>query len=213
MYNFNKTSHDANWREFKQPLFRKGQRHLLCLITRKTQQKNQNDIDKDRIQYKTTSMESVGKSDNRILVSSVQHLPAIDPLTSNPSNGDLIALIFELQNKLYHMESRMSVLEEHLFHCPNYAASVSSCDGRRQDETLRSSPRSSLNFPTQTFREGNYQPSMTSTRQNSENGSQCSELGSLLTTRSRSTTFSDKVQYTSHRSAPLLCQSFPSDTR
>jgi hypothetical protein len=39
MYSFNKTSHDANWREFKQPLFRKGKRNLLTLITRKTQQK------------------------------------------------------------------------------------------------------------------------------------------------------------------------------
>lgn len=40
MYSFNKTSHDANWREFKQPLFRKGMRNLLGFISRKTQQKN-----------------------------------------------------------------------------------------------------------------------------------------------------------------------------
>ena len=39
MYSFNKTSHDANWREFKQPLFRRGKRNLLPLISRKTQQK------------------------------------------------------------------------------------------------------------------------------------------------------------------------------
>jgi hypothetical protein len=37
MYNFTKTSHDANRREFKQPLFRKGKRNLLPLISRKTQ--------------------------------------------------------------------------------------------------------------------------------------------------------------------------------
>ena len=37
MYNFTKTSHDANRREFKQPLFRKGKRNLLPLICRKTQ--------------------------------------------------------------------------------------------------------------------------------------------------------------------------------
>lgn len=36
MYNFTKTSHDANRREFKQPLFRKGKRNLLPLISRKT---------------------------------------------------------------------------------------------------------------------------------------------------------------------------------
>lgn len=40
MYSFNKTSHDANWREFKQPLFRRGMRNLLGFISRKTQQKN-----------------------------------------------------------------------------------------------------------------------------------------------------------------------------
>mmetsp|Transcript_24052 Transcript_24052/g.40895 ORF Transcript_24052/g.40895 Transcript_24052/m.40895 type:complete len:422 (-) Transcript_24052:666-1931(-) len=37
MYNFTKTSHDANRREFKQPLFRRGKRNLLPLISRKTQ--------------------------------------------------------------------------------------------------------------------------------------------------------------------------------
>jgi hypothetical protein len=188
MYNFSKTSHDANWREFKQPLFRKGQRNLLCLITRKTQQKNQNSSDKDRNQGSELAPDSIGKLDNRHVLAG-QQTPAIDPLAINPSNGDLIALIFELQNKLHHMEARLSVMEEHLLHCPHLSASIG-------DNSLKVEPPcSSFHLPKQPFREDNYQQSISSTRQNSESGSMCSELGSLLTTRSRSTTMTDKVGF------------------
>ena len=37
MYNFTKTRHDSNYREFRQPLFQRGKRHLLSMIKRKSQ--------------------------------------------------------------------------------------------------------------------------------------------------------------------------------
>ena len=37
MYNFTKTRHDSNYREFRQPLFQKGRRDLLSDIRRKSQ--------------------------------------------------------------------------------------------------------------------------------------------------------------------------------
>ena len=37
MYSFTKTRHDSNYREFRQPLFRRGRRDLLSAIKRKTQ--------------------------------------------------------------------------------------------------------------------------------------------------------------------------------
>ncbi len=37
MYNFSKTRHDSNYREFRQSLFRRDRKDLLCLIKRKTQ--------------------------------------------------------------------------------------------------------------------------------------------------------------------------------
>lgn len=40
MYSFSKTKHDPNWREFRQPNFQRGQRHLLKLIKRKSSDTN-----------------------------------------------------------------------------------------------------------------------------------------------------------------------------
>jgi hypothetical protein len=40
MYSFQKTRHDSNYREFRQPNFQKGRRDLLVLIKRKTQGKH-----------------------------------------------------------------------------------------------------------------------------------------------------------------------------
>ena len=37
MYNFSKTRHDSNYREFRQPLFQRGRRDLLSIIRRKSQ--------------------------------------------------------------------------------------------------------------------------------------------------------------------------------
>ena len=37
MYNFTKTRHDSNYREFRQPMFQRGRRNLLLLIKRKCQ--------------------------------------------------------------------------------------------------------------------------------------------------------------------------------
>jgi HSF-type DNA-binding len=37
MYNFSKTRHDSNYREFRQPLFQRGRRDLLSDIKRKSQ--------------------------------------------------------------------------------------------------------------------------------------------------------------------------------
>lgn len=37
MYNFTKTRHDSNYREFRQPMFQRGRRNLLLLIKRKSQ--------------------------------------------------------------------------------------------------------------------------------------------------------------------------------
>jgi hypothetical protein len=37
MYNFTKTRHDSNYREFRQPLFQRGRRDMLSLIKRKSQ--------------------------------------------------------------------------------------------------------------------------------------------------------------------------------
>ena len=37
MYNFTKTRHDSNYREFRQPWFQRGRRHLLSMIKRKSQ--------------------------------------------------------------------------------------------------------------------------------------------------------------------------------
>lgn len=183
MYNFNKTSHDANWREFKQPLFRKGKRHLLSLITRKTQQKTQTDRDRSDT-FSEKSSTSVGKQSGGSIL---QKLPSRDLPTGNPSNGDLIAMIFELQNKIYHMESRLNLLEEHLIHCPNASFD---CNGHEDNDPNSNSPSSrsfqSLTSPTsffpfhhQTFRD-TAQLSLPSTRQNSESGSMCSEVGNLV---------------------------------
>lgn len=36
MYNFHKVRHKSDWREFQHPMFRRGQRHLLHTIKRKT---------------------------------------------------------------------------------------------------------------------------------------------------------------------------------
>jgi hypothetical protein len=196
MYNFNKTSHDANWREFKQPLFRKGKRNLLSLITRKTQQKNQTDRDRSDTFSSEKSSISCGKPSGG---SNLQKLPSRDLPTSLPSNGDLIAMIFELQNKVYQMETRLNLLEEHLLHCPNASFD---CNGHEDNDPNSNSPTSlsiqSLASPTsvfpfshQTFRD-NSQFSAPSTRQNSESGSMCSEVGNLVS-RTRSTTVLEKV--------------------
>lgn len=189
MYNFSKTSHDANWREFKQPLFRRGKRSLLSLITRKTQQKSQNDkTSVDLVSEKNSKHERNGYHTSKL---------SVESSNSNPSNGDLIALIFELQNKISHMENRIIVLERHLLDCPNY-------NGEEQEEynisptsfntSIQSfvSPAKTFTFQEQSFRDPSAL-SVPSTRQNSENGSMCSELGSLLSTRSRSSTLNDKV--------------------
>ncbi len=40
MYNFSKTRHDSNYREFRQNLFRRDRKDLLSLIKRKSQQNN-----------------------------------------------------------------------------------------------------------------------------------------------------------------------------
>lgn len=40
MYSFSKTKHDPNWREFRQPNFVKGKRHLLKHIKRKSSDTN-----------------------------------------------------------------------------------------------------------------------------------------------------------------------------
>lgn len=193
MYNFSKTSHDANWREFKQPLFRKGKRSLLSLITRKTQQKNQQErvaIDPilEKIPVSQSKHEKIGRTSKL----------SIDPTNGNLTNGDLIALIFELQNKLSHMESRIYFLEKHLLECPNYVG-----DHGQDDYTISvspslsiqslTSPSAAFTMPNQSFRDPQ-SLSLPSTRQNSENGSMCSELGSLISTRSRSSTFTDKVR-------------------
>jgi hypothetical protein len=192
MYNFNKTSHDANWREFKQPLFRKGKRNLLSLITRKTQQKNQTDRDRSDTLSEKSSV-SCGKVEKSYGGSTLQKQLSRDMPNGIPSNGDLIAMIFELQNKIYHMESRLNLLEEHLLHCPN-----ASLDGNGHEDpednssptsfSIQSltSPTSMFPFPHQTFRDVS-QYSVPSTRQNSESGSMCSELGNLVS-RTRSTT-------------------------
>ena len=37
MYNFTKTRHDSNYREFRQPMFQRGRRYLLSMIKRKSQ--------------------------------------------------------------------------------------------------------------------------------------------------------------------------------
>ena len=65
MYSFQKTRHDSNYREFRQPNFMKGRRDLLVLIKRKTQGKqdsstNRGASNKDR----TLDDEDGGDDDN-----------------------------------------------------------------------------------------------------------------------------------------------------
>ena len=67
MYNFTKTSHDANWREFKQPLFRKNKRDLLPLIMRKTQTTNNSSKDtSEKRSRQDTASGSCGSDEDKL---------------------------------------------------------------------------------------------------------------------------------------------------
>lgn len=92
MYNFTKTSHDANWREFKQPLFRKNKRDLLPLIMRKTQATNNSSKDSAE---KRTRQESTS--------------------ASGASDEDKLSEVTELRERVSHLEEIIYVLCQ----CPN----------------------------------------------------------------------------------------------
>lgn len=92
MYNFTKTSHDANWREFKQPLFRKNKRDLLPLIMRKTQATNSS---KDSAAEKRARQESTS--------------------VSGASDEDKLSDLAEVRERVRHLEEIIYVLCQ----CPN----------------------------------------------------------------------------------------------
>ena len=92
MYNFAKTSHDANWREFKQPLFRKNKRDLLPLIMRKTQATN------------NSSKDSAEKRSRQESASA-----------SCASDEDKLLELAEVRERVAHLEEIIYVLCQ----CPN----------------------------------------------------------------------------------------------
>jgi hypothetical protein len=80
MYSFNKTSHDANWREFRQPLFRRGQRNLLPLISRKMQPKS---VDSAPVKTEGSPCESVERTSNQLRTSIPQQKRKSDYRSTN----------------------------------------------------------------------------------------------------------------------------------
>lgn len=112
MYNFTKTSHDANRREFMQPFFRKGKRNFLPLISRKTQKS---------IRSFDSALENIETSDLYEVVSSNNEILQGKPLSRSKSvdRDKVIVRESSLWEVIHELKTRVDALEKKLYQLSN----------------------------------------------------------------------------------------------